>query len=206
MARSVVFWNMIAGHYSRQPIADEAGYQHKLALTQQHLRADMRVLEFGCGTGSTALIHAPHVAHIDAIDYSPKMIAIAKAKAQAANVGNITFEVSTIEQWPEARGQYDVILGLSILHLLEDKSAVLAKLRRLIKPDGLFISNSACLAGMSGIAKFLLPIGGALRLLPKLDIFCAAELTADIANAGFVIDHLWQPTPDKAAFVMARAV
>jgi cyclopropane fatty-acyl-phospholipid synthase-like methyltransferase len=30
------------------------------------MRPDMEVLEFGCGTESTALEHAPHVAHIEA--------------------------------------------------------------------------------------------------------------------------------------------
>jgi 2-polyprenyl-3-methyl-5-hydroxy-6-metoxy-1,4-benzoquinol methylase len=206
MTRSVAFWNAIAGHYARQPIADEVAYQHKVALTQRHLHSDTRLLEFGCGTGSTALIHAPLVAHIDAIDYSRKMIAFATAKAQAASVSNVTFEVATIEQWAEDRAPYDVILGLNILHLVQDKAAVLAKVRRLIKPGGMFISSSVCLAGMGGVVKWLLPIGSALRLLPKLGSFSASELTADITRAGFVIEHLWYPAPDKAAFVIARAV
>ena len=43
----------------------------------------MEVLEFGCGTGGTAIIHAPYVKHIRAIDISGNMIAIAKGKAEA---------------------------------------------------------------------------------------------------------------------------
>ena len=36
----------------------------------------MRIVEFGCGTGTTAVHHTPHVQHIDAIDISAKMLEI----------------------------------------------------------------------------------------------------------------------------------
>src|SRR5215217_1657238 len=58
------FWDNLAERYARQPIADEAAYQTKLDITRSYLHPDMAVLEFGCGTGSTALQHAPHVRHI----------------------------------------------------------------------------------------------------------------------------------------------
>ncbi len=82
MTTSSKFWDKIAEKYSKQPIADEASYQKKLEVTRGYLQPEMEVLEFGCGTGSTALIHAPYVKHIRAIDISSKMIAIAKAKAE----------------------------------------------------------------------------------------------------------------------------
>jgi len=39
-------------------------------ITQQYFQATWRVLEFGCGTGSTAIVHASHVDHILATDLS----------------------------------------------------------------------------------------------------------------------------------------
>jgi len=39
-------------------------------------------LEFGCGTGSTALLHASFVKHMTATDISDEMIEIAKQKAK----------------------------------------------------------------------------------------------------------------------------
>ena len=68
MNRSTKFWDKIADKYAKQPIADEAAYQKKLQVTQGHFHSDMEVLELGCGTGSTAIIHAPHVKHIRAVD------------------------------------------------------------------------------------------------------------------------------------------
>ncbi len=52
----------------------------------------MEVLEFGCGTGTTAITHAPYVKHIRAIDISSNMIEIAQRKADAKNIKNVTFE------------------------------------------------------------------------------------------------------------------
>lgn len=63
MDRSEKFWDKIATRYSKKPVADEAAYQKKLQITQEYFRPDMEVLEIGCGTGSTAITHAPHVKH-----------------------------------------------------------------------------------------------------------------------------------------------
>ena len=70
--RRAKFWDRIAERYARTPVADETSYKKKLQITQDYLRPGMEVLEFGCGTGSTALIHAPYVKHIHAIDISSK--------------------------------------------------------------------------------------------------------------------------------------
>jgi ubiquinone/menaquinone biosynthesis C-methylase UbiE len=86
------FWDRIAHKYSLSPISNQQIYEKKLALTQQYLKPDMNVLEFGCGTGSTAIVHAPYVKHVTATDFSQNMIAIAKQKAVDKNIQNITFE------------------------------------------------------------------------------------------------------------------
>ncbi|EAM49492.1 hypothetical protein WH8501_27790 [Crocosphaera watsonii WH 8501] len=67
MTTSTKFWDKIADKYSKQPIVDEESYQKKLTVTQEYFNPDMEVLEFGCGTGGTAIIHAPYVKHIRAI-------------------------------------------------------------------------------------------------------------------------------------------
>ena len=64
MDKSAKFWDRIAKRYSKQPVADETSYQKKLQITHEYLKPDMEVLELGCGTGSTAIIHSPYVKHI----------------------------------------------------------------------------------------------------------------------------------------------
>ena len=67
MGTATRFWNWTAERYSRQAIADEASYRKKLEITQKYLTPEMRVVEFGCGTGSTAVEHAPKVRTYHAI-------------------------------------------------------------------------------------------------------------------------------------------
>lgn len=205
MARTA-FWNLIARRYARQPVPDEAVYRRKLDQTRAVLRPDTVLFEFGCGTGTTALHHAPFVAQIEAIDFSRNMIAIARHKAAAQGAGNVRFEVAGIEDWPAPAGSYDVILAMSVLHLVADRAAVLAGVRRLIRPDGWFFSSTTCLGGMAAPMRGVLRAGSALRLLPELRIFTEDRLVADIEAAGFRIEDRWSPGPGKAVFIAARPV
>ena len=59
MASRSKFWDRIAVHYSKQPVADELSYQKKLEVTREFLTPQSKVLEFGCGTGSTAIAPCP---------------------------------------------------------------------------------------------------------------------------------------------------
>ena len=199
------FWDRLAERYSRQPIADQAAYQTKLQITQSYLRPDMDLLEFGCGTGSTAIIHAPHVRQMTAIDFSESMLDIARGKAAEAGVSNLRFEQADIAGFSAPDASYDMVLGLSILHLLADKDAVIAKVFRLLKPGGLFISSTACIGDTMGLFKAIAPLGKAVGLLPQLDVMTTAELVASLTSAGFVIEHQWQPGKGKAVFIVARA-
>ena len=145
MDRSVKFWNWIAQRYSKRPVADEASYQKKLGKTREYFQPDMQVLEVGCGTGSTAIAHAPYVAHIRATDISPSMIEIARGKAEAAAVSNVDFEVSSIDDLQVHDASQDAVLALSILHLLEDERAAIARVHRMLKPGGVLVTSTPCL-------------------------------------------------------------
>ncbi len=198
------FWDRIAERYARQPIADQAAYQRKLEVSREYFRPDMNVLEFGCGTGGTALLHAPYVNHIHATDISPQMIAIAETKRSEVKTQNVQFEVGAVETLSVADGSLDVVLGLSILHLLEDKEAAIAKVHRMLKPGGVFISSTACLGDTMKYFKLIAPIGHALGLIPMVKVFTSDHLKTALAAAGFEIEHAWQPGRGKALFVVAR--
>ena len=201
---SARFWDRIAKRYSRQPVSDEASYQKKLQITRDLFRPDMKLLEFGCGTGSTALVHAPHVNNIHAIDISAKMIEIAKDKAAKANVSNVTFEQATLETLRPQDEDFDMILGLSILHLVEDRDAAIRRVVELLKPGGYFISSTACLGDNMKIFKLIAPIGGWLGLLPVLRVFSTKQLVTSLENAGLEIEQRWSPGKNKGVFIVAR--
>jgi len=201
---SARFWDRIADRYARKPIADEAAYQRKLETTRRYFRPDMQVLELGCGTGSTAIAHAPYVAHIRAVDISSKMIAIARARADAAGVTNVTFEQSTIEALAVPDATLDAVLGLSILHLLEDRDRAIAAVHAMLKPGGVFVSSTACLGDGMKFFELIGPVGHFLGLIPLVRVFTAAELRDSLTGAGFTIEHQWQPGKRAGVFIVAR--
>ena len=203
MGYSTTFWNLLAKRYAKMPLANQAAYEKKLALTQEQLKPTDSVLEFGCGTGSTAIAHAPHVRSILAIDVSPRMIGICREKAAAAGVGNVEFRCGSIEEL-ETREAYDVVMAHSILHLVDDRHAVLAKVVRLLKPGGLLVSSTVCLGTVSPVVLGLLRFVGALRLIPAIYSFTREELVADMHSAGLVVETEWQPSEKEALFLMAR--
>ena len=204
MHQPTKFWDRIAERYAKRPVADEAAYQRKLQVTREYLRRDMEVLEFGCGTGSTAIIHAPYVRHIHAIDISSKMVEIAQRKADAENVTNITFEQATIEEVSVADQTLDAVLALSILHLLENKEAVIAKVHRMLKPGGIFVTSTACLGDTMKYFALIAPIGKFLGFMPLVKVFTKQELADSLISAGFQLDHQWQPGKGKAVFIVAK--
>jgi 2-polyprenyl-3-methyl-5-hydroxy-6-metoxy-1,4-benzoquinol methylase len=203
MTPSAAFWDRIAERYAAKPVADEAAYQKKLAITREYLRPGMKMFEFGCGTGSTAISHAPFVSHIDAIDISANMIDIAQRKAEAAGIDNISFAVSSIEEFDAADESYDVVLGLSILHLVENKEAIIARVHGMLKPGGIFVTSTACIGDAQRFLKLMFPLGRLLGLIPLVKVFTTGDLVKAMTDGGFTIEHQWSPGKNKAVFLVA---
>ncbi len=204
MPRSSKFWDRNAARYAKKPVGDEASYLKKLEVTRDYLRPDFEVLELGCGTGSTAIAHAPHVNRIQAVDVSFEMLAIAKAKAEAENITNVTFVQADIDAFTAPEASFDAVLALSILHLLADRDTAIAKVSKLLKPGGIFVSSTPCIGDTMAFFKLIGPIGKFFGLFPMLRVFKVQDLVDSLIRAGFAIDHQWQPGKGKAVFIVAK--
>jgi ubiquinone/menaquinone biosynthesis C-methylase UbiE len=202
MSRTAKFWDRMAAGYVRGPVKDEESYQKKLELTRAYLKPEMEVMEFGCGSGATAISHAPRVNHIKAIDISGNMLDVARRNAADANIHNITFLKSTIDDFEAPDGSFDVVLGLSILHLLPNKEAAIAKVYKMLKPGGVFVSSTICMTDSSIAYKVVTPIAQLFGLI--LRAFTAANLKNALGSTGFTIDHEWRPGAGKAIFLIAK--
>ena len=208
MTNKAKFWDRIAKKYAADPVPDEQVYKKKLEITQSFFNGETQVFEFGCGTGTTAIHHAPVVRHILATDISASMLEIAKQKAEREKIHNIEFKKASIDELEIEPNTFDVALGLSILHLLEDKEETIKQVYHLLKPGGVFISSTVCIADsvkFHKLLEWLGPIGRYFGVLPFISIFTTEDLKTALLKAGFEVETVWQPDgKSKGVFIVAK--
>ncbi len=198
------FWDRIARRYAAKPVPDQAVYAQKLAKTAGYLKPTDRVLEIGCGTGTTALHHAGRVARVLAADISPRMIEIARGKAVESGAANVEFLVAGPRDLQLAAGSQDVVMAHSILHLLPDVEAVIQQVHQWLKPGGVFVSSTPCLGDSVPWFKVVGPLGHFLGLLPRLTVFTASQLLDWLQGAGFELEERWLPGPRSGLYLIMR--
>jgi len=182
------FWDRIAPKYARKPVDDPGAYEEKLAFVTSLLRPKDRVLEIGCGTGTTALRLAPGVARYTATDGARAMVGIANAKLGPSAPANVTF-LQAYATEKVAGVPFDAICAFSLLHLVEDVPMVLAAVHSQLKPGGLFLSKTVCTREAAWPFRLLIPTLTALRLAPRVTPLSRAELVRHIADAGLKVER-----------------
>lgn len=202
------FWDRASRKYAKAKISDQGGYERTLERTRELLGPNDRVLELGCGTGSTALRLAQGVQSYLATDISKQMISIAEEKALASPVSGLTFRTATAESVASEQTGYDAVLGFNYLHLVRDPQDTLRRIHDLLLPGGLFISKTPCLADMNVLIRsILLPCMRVVRLAPHVSVLGARGLTRLIDEAGFdILATEGHATKGKDArpFIVAR--
>ena len=115
--------------------------QIKQTIAHEHVRAGMRVLEIGCGTGALAVQMAGQGAHVTAIDTAPRMLAEAARKVAAAHLEDrvaLKYMDATLigDRFPAA--SFDLIVSTLVFSELtpDERRFVLAACRRLLAPGG----------------------------------------------------------------------
>lgn len=204
MRGEAAFWDEIAAKYAAQPIKNERAYAETLDRTRAHLSAEARVLEVGCGTGSTAVRLAPEVAHITATDISEAMLEIGRGRAREAGVENVDFEQVGLPDTPLAAAAYDAVLAFNALHLVRDLEAVLASLHTALQPGGLLISKTVCLAEQTRLWAVPLTVLRLLGKAPYVRLLTFADVERAMVDAGFeIVETGLYPAP-HSRFVVAR--
>ena len=212
-ARDVRFWNGASRKYAARPVGDLPGYERTLERTRSHLKQSDVVLEFGCGTGTTAVKLAPSVSRYVATDLAPAMIEIGRERAAEAKVDNITFEAGTPadNRWDE--GEFDAVIAFNVLHLITDRKPALSGVRRMLKPGGRFISKTPCLSHMNlvmgAMVRVVVPVMQMVGKAPAVAIFSARQIESEIEAAGFrFIDRalLGTKAGDIRPFLVAERV
>ncbi len=97
------------------------------------LSPDLRVMDFGAGTGLIAGRLAPHVAHILAVDISAAMLAQLASKPELAGKAEIVQRDIISE--PLGR-ELDLIVSAMAMHHVQDTDALLKSLYTHLVPGG----------------------------------------------------------------------
>lgn len=100
---------------------------------------DWNALDIATGTGYTALAFAPHVAHVTGADVSPGMLAQGARRAEEQGIANVSWQEAPAEALPFADGSFDLVTVRIAPHHFLDARAFLSEVRRVLKPQGVFV-------------------------------------------------------------------
>ena len=207
-ARKARFWNRIARKYAADPIADLAGYEATLQRVQGLLSTEQDVLEIGCGTGTTALLLAPLTRRLLATDVSVGMIAIAREKLATQPIPQLSFAVADADEPAFGQGAYDVALAFNVLHLVSDLDRALALAVKALRPGGLLISKTPCIAEMNPLISHLaLPLMRAIGKAPHVLCFNGGSLQSALTRQGMEVvsvERHGTRGKDIRVFIVAR--
>lgn len=96
--------------------------------------APARVADLGCGTATLTLLLAEERYAVDGIDFSPEMLA--RARAKTAGGPRVTITQGDAFSPPLPAGAFDVVLSRHVLWALPDPAVALSRWGRLLHPGG----------------------------------------------------------------------
>lgn len=121
-----------------------------LLLRRAGLAPGQRVLDIGCGVGDVSFIATQLVGetgHVVGIDRSRAAIETARERARFGGHKNVDFLVGDVTA-PEVPGKFDAIVGRLVLMYLPDPVAALARLRSLLRLQGLIVMQESDLGSI----------------------------------------------------------
>ena len=177
------FWDKAAEKYAKDAISDMSAYEATRDRIGEILEPHHRVLELGCGTGSTALELADMVASYVGTDVSPKMVAIAQSKQSSETPAQLSFEVHDAAKLPS--GPRDVILALNLFYLVPNLEDVLAQIYEALPSGGLLIAKTGLLQDGAWYLRWMIPVMRAIGKAPYVRSLGEVELLGLLNKTGF---------------------
>ncbi len=159
-------------------------------------RTGWDVLEVGCGTGQITdlLVDWVRPGRVTAVDFSPAMLARARAKGIAAE-----FREADICEAPPAEGAFDLAFCFQSFPHFRDPAAALRHLAAALKPGGRLLILH--LAGREQVNAFHRQVGGAVG---QDELPVPAEWASRLAGAGFRLVRC-EDSPDLFCVEAVRA-
>lgn len=164
------------------PILDIVMRQRQLRKYRREVvtAARGRVLEVGAGSGLNLEFYGKQVEVVYGIDTSPRLLAIARRRAAAADI-RVAFVQGSANAIPLADSTMDTVVMTWTLCSIPNPLAALREMRRVLKPHGQFLFVEHGLSPDAGIERWqhrLTPIwchvAGGCHLDRKMDDLISA--------------------------------
>ncbi|WDV48029.1 class I SAM-dependent methyltransferase [Clostridiaceae bacterium M8S5] len=182
------FWNKISGKYDKQIYEKNIdGYKKATDRTKKYIKETDRILDFACGTGEVAIELSKSANYIYGIDISENMIGISNSKIIDKNITNIKFENKSIFDESINTNQFDVLVAYNVLYLIKDIDITIERIKKLIKPGGIFISTTNCFGEKKNINVHLQIFLSKIGILPYISKLKTKELESIIKKSNFTI-------------------
>lgn len=135
-------------------------------LSRLPVPASARVLDAGCGPGNLVPEFASRYRQVCAMDASPRMLHI--ARANGAGLGNVAYQVGSIEDLPYGDGSFDLVCSAGVIEYLQHWDTALSELHRVLRPGAvLILPTTNALAPAHWLRPVLEPIART-RLVARL--------------------------------------
>ncbi|HSS66905.1 MAG TPA: methyltransferase domain-containing protein [Nocardioidaceae bacterium] len=124
-------------HGLRDPVARD---RWRALLRTAIARPASRIADLGCGTGTLSVLLAELGHRVHGVDFSPRMVELARAKAVAADVAvRPTFVVGNAADPPLVAGGFDVVLSRHVLWAMPDVGQALDRWLALLARGGALV-------------------------------------------------------------------
>jgi SAM-dependent methyltransferase len=153
-----------------------------------------RILDLGCGDGQLTAKIAAAGAAVVGVDASPEMVAGALSKGIDARIGNA-------EALPFS-SEFDAVFSNAALHWMRDQDAMMAGVRRALRPGGRFVAEMGGHGNVAAILVALMAVlerHGCAGLEDGVNYYPTPEgYAARLASHGFAVEQIKlipRPTP-----------
>ncbi|MBY9067917.1 metalloregulator ArsR/SmtB family transcription factor [Hyphomonas sp. WL0036] len=95
-----------------------------------------RMVDFGTGTGRMLALFAPLVTEAEGIDFSHRMLTVARANLEGAGVRNARVRFGNVTSVPFEDASADIVVIHQVLHFLDTPADAILEAARVLAPGG----------------------------------------------------------------------
>lgn len=134
-------WDLVSAGYAAESSSIMLPFS-RLAIELARPAPDARVLDCATGPGVLALELAARVARVDAVDFSPAMVAELEQRRSALELDNVFAQVADGQALPFADASFDAAFSMFGLMFFPDRARGFAELHRTLRPGGVAVVSS----------------------------------------------------------------